>query len=89
MSRVAARIALTLAVMVGVAPASVSAQERSAAETDLVRRIDSLLSAMPDTPEFERQMALAEAARQEEWARRLGTARDSPDEALDVGTVNA
>lgn len=84
MSRVTACIAVTLAMVVGAAPASVSAQERSMAEMDLVRRIDSLLSAMPDTPEYERQMALAEAARREEWARRLG-GRDVPFDTARVG----
>lgn len=84
MSRVAACIAVTLAIVVGAAPASICAQQRSAAETDLVRRIDSLLSAMPDTPDYQRQVFLAKAARQEEWERRVGT-RDVPLSKVAVG----
>ncbi len=84
MYRVTACIAVTLAMVVGAAPTSVSAQERSVAEMDLVRRIDSLLSAMPDTPEYERQMALAEAARREEWERKIGR-RGVPFDTVRVG----
>lgn len=84
MSRVTACIAVTLAMVVGAAPTSVSAQERSVAEMDLVRRIDSLMAVVPATPEYNTQVFLAEAARREEWERRIGL-RDVPMSTAPVG----
>jgi len=64
----------------------VGAQEWSAVEADLVRRIDSLLAAVPDTRKYERQAALAKAARQQEWERRIGR-RDATLDTVRVGPL--
>lgn len=86
MSRVAARIAVTLALVALGAPTSAGAQQASPTEVDLVRRIDSLLTAIPDTREYELRADLARVARQKEWERKNGS-RDVPLETVRVGPL--
>lgn len=86
MSRVAARIAVAFAMAAGGTPVSAGAQQASPTEADLVRRIDSLLAAVPDTREYERREALARAARREEWERRVGVS-DATLDTLRVGPL--
>ncbi|GMR12512.1 MAG: hypothetical protein BMS9Abin29_0701 [Gemmatimonadota bacterium] len=86
MSRVAARVAVALAMAAGGTPVSAGAQQAPPTEADLVRRIDSLLAAVPDTREYERREALAKAARREEWERRVGVS-DATLDTVRVGPL--
>ncbi len=84
MYSVVARVAVTLTMVAAGTATSAGAQQARPTEADLVRRIDSLLTAMPDPREYERQAALAKAARGEEWERRVGVT-DVPMSTVPVG----
>lgn len=86
MSRVATCMAVTLAMVAVGAPDSAGAQQAPPTEAALVRRIDSLLAAAPDTREYERRAALAKAARREEWQRKVG-ARVATLDTVRVGPL--
>lgn len=86
MFRQFARIAVTLAILAALGTASVGAQQMPSSQADLVRRIDSLLAAVPDTPEYEASADSAKLARAAEWERRNGV-RDVELVTLRVGPM--
>lgn len=74
MSRALGRIALIAVLASGTTglPLAVGAQEQPPTRAELVRRIDSLLAAVPNTPEYERRADSAAAVRKADYAKRHG-----------------